>query len=332
MRIVYWPRIALARKLITEALASVPGTELVVAETLPAVLEALPGAAGLVTADPTAEEARQVVRCLEGPARSVRWLHFISAGQEGFLAAGIPSHLAVTHPGGAVSPTVAEHAMALLLALGRRIPEIHMAAQRGKWDRSMAARCISLEGQNLAIVGFGSIGQEIAKRARGFGMTITAVNRSGQRHALADATYALPELHKALAAADVVAVAIALTADTVRLIDRAAFAAMKPSALFINIARGGVVDQDALRSALETGTLAGAGLDVTEPEPLPDGDPLWSAPNVIISGHFAGGGSVKSQQRLADGARENAVRLVTGQPFVNQIGSASAPEPAVASA
>src|ERR1700744_2871024 len=266
MRIVYWPRIALARKPITEALASFPGTELVVAETLPAVLEALPGAAGLVTADPTAEEARQVVRCLEGPARSVRWLHFISAGQEGFLAAGIPPHLAVTHPGGAVSPTVAEHAMALMLALGRRIPEIHMAAPRGKRGRSMAPRRISLEGQNLAVVGFGSIGQEIAKRARGFGMTITAVNRSGKPHALADATYALPELHKALAAADVVAVAIALTADTDKLIDRAAFAAMKPNALFINIARGGVVAQTALREALEAGKLAGAGLDVTEPE------------------------------------------------------------------
>src|ERR1700749_2196947 len=225
MRIVYWPRIALARKPITEALASVPGAQLVVAETLPAVLEALPGAAGLVTADPTAEEAGQVVRCLEGPARSVRWLHFISAGQEGFLAAGIPPRLAVTHPGGAVSPTVAEHAMALMLALGRRIPEIHMAAQRGKWDRSMAARCTSLEGQNLTIVGFGSIGQEIAKRGRGFGMTITAVNRSGRPHAHADATYALSELHEALAAADVVAVAIALTADTVRLIHRPAVAA-----------------------------------------------------------------------------------------------------------
>src|ERR1700761_8406148 len=158
-------------------------------------------------------------------------------------------------------------------------------------------------------------------------MTVTAVNRSGKSHALADATYALAELHVALAAADVVAVAIALTADTVRLIDRAAFAAMKPGALFIEFERGGVVDQGALRTALETGALAGSGLDVTEPEPLPDGDPLWSAPNIIISGHFAGGGSVKSQQRLADGARENAMRLVSGQPFVNQIGSASAPEP-----
>jgi phosphoglycerate dehydrogenase-like enzyme len=331
MRIVYWPRIALARKLIIERLSTVPGTELVVAETLPAVLEALPGAAGLVTADAPAEEARQVVRSLEGPARSVRWLHFVSAGQEGFLAAGIPPRLAVTHPGGAVSPTVAEHAMALMLALARRIPDVHTAAQRGKWDRSMAARCTSLEGQNLAIVGFGSIGQEIAKRARGFGMTITAVNRSGQPHPLADATHPLSELRDALAAADVVAVAIALTTDTSRLIDRDAFSAMKPNALFINIARGGVVDQVALRNALETGLIAGAGLDVTEPEPLPDGDPLWSAPNIIISGHFAGAGSMKSQQRLADGARENLVRLITGQPFINQVEHAPAPQRAMAS-
>jgi phosphoglycerate dehydrogenase-like enzyme len=330
MRIVYWPRIALARKLIIEGLSSVPGAELVVAETLPAVLEALPGACGLVTADAPAEEARQVVRCLEGAARSVHWLHFVSAGQEGFLAAGIPPRLTVTHPGGAVSPTVAEHAMALMLALARRIPDVHMAAQRGKWDRSMAARCISLEGQNLAVVGFGSIGQEIAKRARAFGMTITAVNRSGKPHPLADTTYALAELRDALAAADVVAVSIALTADTSGLIGPDAFAAMKPTALFINIARGGVVDQIALRSALETGVLAGAGLDVTDPEPLPDGDPLWSAPNIIISGHFAGAGSMKGQQRLADGARDNLVRLVTGQPFVNQIEQASAPQPAMA--
>jgi phosphoglycerate dehydrogenase-like enzyme len=332
MRIVYWPRIALARKLITEGLASVSGAEIVVAETLPAVLEALPGASGLVTADAPVEEARQVVRSLEGPARSVRWLHFVSAGQEGFLAAGIPPRVALTHPGGAVSPTVAEHALALMLALVRRIPEIHMAAQRGQWDRSMAARSASLEGQNLAIVGFGSIGQEIAKRARGFGMGIVAVNRSGQPHALADRTFALADLRAALADADVVAVAIALTAETRRLIGSDAFAAMKPNAVFINVARGGVVDQTALRTALQSGALAGAGLDVTEPEPLPDGDPLWSAPNILISGHFAGAGSLKSQQRLADGARENLTRLIAGQPFINQVANTLAADQALVSA
>ena len=114
-------------------------------------------------------------------------------------------------------------------------------------------------------------------------------------------------------------VTAALTPQTRHLFDAAAFARCKPSALFVNVARGGLVDQAALRDALVEGRIAGAALDVTDPEPLPAGDPLWSAPNLVISPHFAGGGSTGSLRRLAEGAAENLRRSMAGEPLLHQV-------------
>jgi phosphoglycerate dehydrogenase-like enzyme len=319
MRVVYWARIGLAKALITERLSAVPGTELVVVEKLPELLAALPGTEALIVSDPPESEARAIVESLASPQNTVRWIHFVSAGQEGFAAAGMPPGIAVTHPAGAISPTVAEHAMALLLALGRHVPEIAAATQRHDWDRRMAQTVTTLEGAVLAIVGFGSIGQEIARRARGFGARIVAVTRSPKPNDLADEVLPLAALHQVLGRADAIAVAIALAAETHHLMDAAAFAACKKTALFINVARGGIVDQAALAAALTAGTIAGAGLDVAEPEPLPGDDPLWGCPNLLLSGHFSGSGSLLSQRRLADGAGDNLERFIAGRPLAHQL-------------
>jgi phosphoglycerate dehydrogenase-like enzyme len=319
MRIVYWARLQLAKSLVIEQLSAVPGVELVVAENLPSLLGALPGAAGVVLYDAPPSEARQVVASIGASGNTVRWLHFLTAGREGFDAVGIPAGVAVTYAAGGASPAVAEHAMALLLALGRRVPEMLAQQALGRWDRAPATRASSLEGKTMAIVGFGHIGRELAGRARPFGAKIIGLSRSPKPDPLLDEAQPLSELHAVLARSDVVVIAIALTAQTRHLFDRAAFAAIKPGAHLVNVARGGVVDHGALIEALTSGKLGGAGLDVTDPEPLPDGDPLWSCPNLILSPHYAGGGSAATLTRLAGGAAENLRRFAAGGPLLNQI-------------
>jgi phosphoglycerate dehydrogenase-like enzyme len=170
----------------------------------------------------------------------------------------------------------------------------------------------SLEGRTLAIVGLGFAGHELAKRARAFGMYVIAATRTPKPDPLVDEIFPLSHLHAVLARADYIAVTIAQTPETEKLLGAAEFAACKPAAFLANIARGAIIDQAALLDALQTGKIAGAGLDVTEPEPLPPDDPLWDAPNLIISPHAAGGTSPFSQQRLAERVIENLTKLRNG--------------------
>jgi phosphoglycerate dehydrogenase-like enzyme len=246
-------------------------------------------------------------------------MHFIAAGREGFEAAGLPRGIAISYAAGAVAATVAEHALALMLALGRRVPEFAQQARERRWDRAVSARASSLEGQTLAIVGYGSIGIELARRARPFGMRVVAVTRSAKASGDVDAVFGLDALHRVLGDADVVAIAIALNDQTHHLIGRAALAACKRGAMLVNVARGGVVDQVALAEALRSGQIGSAALDVTDPEPLPPSDPLWDCPNLLISPHFAGGGSKASVGRIVGGVLGNLKKLMAGEPLDNVI-------------
>lgn len=316
MRIVYWARLQLARSQIIEAVQAIAGVELVVTQTVEETLAALPGASGLVLVHGPQHEAKQVLALLRSPRNTVRWMHFISAGREGYEELGWPPGVVVTYAGGGVSPTVAEHAMALMLALGRRVPDmVRVVMARKAWDRTLVApQARSLEGGTLAIVGYGHIGRELAKRARAFGMRVLAVSRTPRQEENVDEALPLGALHHALRQADVVVVAIALTPETTHLLGEREFAAMRRGALLVNVARGPVLDQEALVRALESGQVGGAGLDVSDPEPLPADDPLWNAPNVLISPHFAGSGSARSVQRLADGVADNLRKFIAGEP------------------
>lgn len=317
MRIVYWARLQLAKKEIIEAVSALAGVELTVTASLPETLEALPGAQGLVLVHGPQHEARQVYEVLRAPGNTVRWMHFISAGREGYEELGWPPGVTVTYASGAVAPGVAEHAMALLLALGRRVPDlVRTVMPQRAWDRTLVApKARSLEGGTLAIVGYGQIGRELAQRARAFGMRIVTVSRSPVRDALVDEALPLSSLRQALAQADAVAVCIALTPETTHLLGEAEFAACRPGALLVNVARGPVLDQAALVRALHSGRIGGAGLDVSDPEPLPAGDPLWDCPNVLVSPHYAGSGNPRSVQRLAESVAGNVRRLAAGEPL-----------------
>ncbi len=318
MRIVYWARMALARQQIIERVGSLPGVTLQLTQSLEETLAALPGATGLLLVHGPQEEARQIKAALSAPDNTVRWMHFVSAGREGYEEIGWPPGVTVTYAGGGVAPTVAEHAMALLLALARRIPELVSTVMPQKaFDRTLVApKARTLEGATLAVIGFGYIGQEVARRAKAFGMKVVAVSRSPASGPDVDEALPLSRLHEALVRADAVVVSIALTPETTYLLGDPEFQLCKPGVLLVNVARGPIVNTDALARALREGRVGGAGLDVTDPEPLPPDHPLWDCPNVLISPHYAGAGSGASVERLADGVLENLQRLRSGKPLL----------------
>jgi phosphoglycerate dehydrogenase-like enzyme len=252
---------------------------------------------------------------LERRSSRLRWLQLMTMGYDPIELHGAPRGVTVTNAGDSYAPTVAEHAVALLLALVRRLPDLQRNANAGVWDQSVAARIGTLYDATVAVIGFGNIGREIALRLRGFGARIIAVTRSGNVGFEADESARLPDLHAVLARCDAIVLAVPLTPQTHHLIDAAALAAMKPNALLVNIARGGVVDGAALAAALAAGRLGGAALDVTEPEPLPAGDPLWSEPGALVTPHVAGYGGAVPGRRVIALIERNLDHYLAGRPF-----------------
>jgi len=308
MKVLYWSRIPFARRQTREALEAVPGIELRYVETLEECLAELPGAELLVTGDVPAPEAARVLAVAS--AEGLRAIHFISAGRDGFDAAGIPDDLAVTGPVGASAATVAEHAMGLTLGLLRQIRGIALATVAREWDKGLITGLRSLEGAEVLIVGLGHIGREYAQRVRAFGARTVGLQHRPRPDDSVDRLATMADLDRELPQADIVFISAALTAETAGLFDADRIARMKPGAILVNTARGGLVDTLALATAVEEGRLGGAGVDVTDPEPLPADHPLWGVPNVLVSPHFAGGGSPLALQRVGASAASRARELM----------------------
>jgi glyoxylate reductase len=224
---------------------------------------------------------------------------------EAAAARGIP----VGNTPDVLTDATADIAFALLLALARKIVPGAAKVRSGEWRTWEPAGDLGadLAGATLGIVGWGRIGQAVARRSEGFGMEVVHSSRSSG--------VPLPEL---LAAADFVSLHTPLTPDTRGLIDAAALERMKPTALLINTARGGVVDQDALRAALHAGTIAGAALDVTDPEPLPPDHPLLDAPNLLVVPHV-GSATVRTRAKMAAMAVDNLLAALAGRPMPHPV-------------
>ena len=220
---------------------------------------------------------------------------------EAAAARGVP----VGNTPGVLTDATADVAFALLLALARRIVPGAELVRSGGWRTWEPATGLGadLAGQTLGIVGWGRIGQAVARRAEGFGMEIVHSSRSS----------GVP-LDELLGRSDFVSVHTPLTPETHHLIDAGALEKMKPTALLINTARGGVVDQDALRTALHEGVIAGAALDVTDPEPLPADDPLLDAPNLLVVPHI-GSATVGTRAKMADMTVDNLLAALAGRPM-----------------
>jgi phosphoglycerate dehydrogenase-like enzyme len=226
-------------------------------------------------------------------AKNLQFIQSISAGLDQYDRDLLRRHnIRLASAAGVNAEAVAQHAMALILALKR---QLHTGRdnQAAKVWRGMiseiAAREDQLNGKTLLIVGIGRIGSGLARLARAFEMRVIATRRDPSAGAPdAHAVYANDRLAELLPEADVVALTCPLTPQTENLIDAKAISLMKPSATLINVARGRVVDEEALIKALKETRLAAAGLDVTREEPLPPASPLWSMPNVLITPHTAG--------------------------------------------
>jgi phosphoglycerate dehydrogenase-like enzyme len=224
-------------------------------------------------------------------AKKLKWIHSTAAGVAQLMYPELrDSGIVVTNPSGVFSAPMAEHTMGLLLALARNFPDSTRHQDRSHWGQQdiwdKPQRLTELSGQVLLIVGFGSIGRELAKRARAFDMRVWGVTRSGKGDTTrAEKILPAQQLEEALPHADYVVIAAPETSETRHLIGVAQISRMKPGARLINVGRGSLLDEAALIRALENGALGGAALDVTSVEPLPPNSPLWKAPNLFITPH-----------------------------------------------
>jgi phosphoglycerate dehydrogenase-like enzyme len=254
-------------------------------------------------------------------APRLRWFQSISAGIDRLALDAIRERgLIVTNTSGMHATNIAEHILAMMLAFARCLPRSIRAQQQSKWLSDFRPQIFELNGQKLHVVGYGDIGQRLAFDAHALGMRVTATRRRVERVSddIASEIGDFGRLTDHLALADHVAICLPLTPATDKLFDAEKLEAMKTRSYLYNIGRGPIVDTNALISALVSGKLAGAGLDVTDPEPLPADSPLWQMENVIITGHTSGS-SPHNTSRLADIVIDNAQRFMTGQPLRNVV-------------
>jgi phosphoglycerate dehydrogenase-like enzyme len=257
-------------------------------------------------------------------AAKLRFVQSIGAGVDQFDREELRARgIRLASAQGVNARAVAEHAMGLILAIMRRIPEGRDNQHRRHW-RAMISdpskREDELGGKTLLIVGLGGIGSRLATLARAFGLRVIATKRDPSvGAAAADVVVADARLRELLPEADIVALTCPLTPQTEKLINEAALAAMKPSAYLVNVARGRVVDEPALVAALKAGRIAGAALDTTVEEPLPEASPLWGFDNVLITPHTAGE-TRRYEDNVLDIMLENLDRLWRGETQLkNQI-------------
>uniref|UniRef100_UPI003D93FAAC D-isomer specific 2-hydroxyacid dehydrogenase family protein n=1 Tax=Gordonia sp. B7-2 TaxID=3420932 RepID=UPI003D93FAAC len=245
----------------------------------------------------------------------IEWVALKTAGIEGFVRAGILDDRRLwTNASGFYAENVAEHALALLLS-GLR--QINTAVLR-HWDQAIDPAVRSLHGSTVTIAGAGGIGASLIPRLRACGARVIAVNRSGREVEGADRTVPTSEIASVWPDTDHVVVAAPATSETHHLLDASVFAALPSHAWVVNVARGPLIDQAALYDALVAGDIAGAALDVTDPEPPAPDDPLWSLPNVIITPHVANPSSGLTRE-LAPYVAENIRRFTAGDELLSVV-------------
>lgn len=314
------PRVFVARRIPEAGLAPLRGVaEVTVWENpLPpqrdALLAAVVGCAGVLTLLTDRVDAE----FLEAAGPDLRVVSNYAVGVDNIDLAecsrrGIP----VGHTPGVLTETTADLAFALLMAAARRVVEAVDFVRAGRWATwdPLLLLGADVHGATLGLIGFGRIGQAVARRARGFGMTVLYHSRrraDPATEAALDATWV--ELEALLERSDFVSIHVPLTAETQRLIDAGRLRRMQPTAVLVNTARGPIVDTDALVRALEAGWIGGAALDVTDPEPLPADHPLLRLPNAIVVPHI-GSASRATRDRMAEMAAANLLAGLRGEPL-----------------
>jgi len=250
-------------------------------------------------------------------APRLKWVHSWAAGVDNDLFPEmIASPVVLTSSAGNGAIPLAEHAMLLMLMLNRDVPRWMRAQANRTWDRFSHSE---LNGLTVGIFGLGNSGSDLALKARAFHMRVLGLRRhTNQPVPGIDKLYGMDQFHEFLAQCDFVIVTAPSTPQTLGVFDERAFRAMKPTACFISISRGGIASDDALLKALGEGWIAGAGLDAHGVEPLPSESPFWTLPNVIVTPHN-GATTPATAQRGVDIFVDNLRRYVAGQPLRNVV-------------
>ncbi|GAA0263608.1 D-2-hydroxyacid dehydrogenase [Halobacterium noricense] len=249
----------------------------------------------------------------------LEWIHSVQSGVDRFPfddleAAGIR----LTNSTGTHGDSVGETVAGYMLSFARRLHAYRDQQAEKHWEWPAWDEPFTLAGSSLCVVGLGTLGQGIAARADALGMDVVGVKRTPTPVDHVDTVYPSPDLHEAIADAKFVALAVPLTDDTAGMIGEAELDAMRDDAVLVNVARGPVVDQDALVDALEADDLAGAALDVFETEPLPEDSPLWEMDEVVVTPHAAAA-TRDYPRRMAALVRENVRRIAEGERLANGV-------------
>jgi phosphoglycerate dehydrogenase-like enzyme len=245
--------------------------------------EAEPIAAGL---DVIMGLGHHIPNALIARAKSLKWVQALTTGTETLTAPGVlPPHVVLTSTRGVHGPQMSELALLNMIALNRNFRKMQRNQAEGKWDQWNQP---ILEGKTIVVVGLGVLAEHLAERCKMFGMTTIGVSSGRADAPHFDEVHPRRELVKLAARADFLMLLVPYSPDTHHLINRDVLAAMKPTAFLVNLARGGVLDEAALIDHLQTGKIAGAGLDIFSKQPLPPDNPLWRMPNVIITPNIGG--------------------------------------------
>jgi phosphoglycerate dehydrogenase-like enzyme len=252
---------------------------------------------------------------LTARAPNLRWIQISSAGVDRLPDDVLASGVTITSASGIHAVPIAEYVLAYMLYFAKSLPTALENKQASRWQSFVAQE---LYGATLGIVGIGAIGQNVARIAKAFGMRVIAIKRSvnGERSELAEEVLPPTALPYLLAESDYVLLSLPATGQTRGLIGEAELRAMKRSAYLINIARGTIIDPDALLTALKEQWIAGAALDVTSPEPLPPNSELWTLPNVLVTPHITPA-TYRYVDRLVGLFCDNLRRYLDGQPLLN---------------
>lgn len=255
-------------------------------------------------------------------AKGATWSQIFSAGAERCMSTEriADGSVVLTNMQKMSSPVIAEHAIALTLSLARNLPFYTRAMQDGEWNRSSEASgsMQSIAGKTLLVVGLGGIGTEVARRAAALDMRVISTRRSSREGPdFVDYVGLSHELFELAGKADFIVITVPLTSETEGLFDKKFFDAAKPGALIVNVGRGKTIVTDDLVAALKSGQVAGAALDVTDPEPLPEDHPLWQMENVLITPHVSWAGGNRAREGML--LMENLQRFAAGDALLNVV-------------
>ena len=316
-----FPGWAGARKILVRTLGdesamlqdTLPNTEIVLVRSVAEAMEHAAGADAIVgfCDDELMSAAAELV-----------WVQVYWAGVERCLEIEVvaSARVILTNMQKMSSPVIGEHAIALMLSLARRLPTFAKRMSDGEWLRrsTVVSAMTPIAGKTMLVIGLGGIGTEAARRGASLGMRVIATrNSSREGPDFVDYVGLASELLELASDADVIINSLPLTETTRGILDKEFFAATKKGALFINVGRGATVDTDSLTGALMSGHLGGAGLDVTDPEPLPADHPLWQLENVIITPHVASRGGERDRHLAL--VRENLRRYAAGERLLNVV-------------